>query len=213
MTRFCVISRDYEYHVPREHNPNEVSSTSIRRGLASLGNQTFQDFNVVICHDGPKEKTYEQEGIDFKELGIEPHIINTPTHYANYGHESADFAMRYAYENNLGDYYIQHNIDNEFFPEAFELISNAIDTYNRDVIIFEIYHWKIHHEDAMSIPFTGLPPILHSIDSMQLVAHRSIWKDLGFWNSKAFDSDGIHYEDICKKHSYHHIPIVLGHNF
>jgi len=213
VTRFCVISRDYEHHVPREHNPDKVSSTSIRRGLASLGNQTFQDFNVVICHDGPKEKTYEQEGIDFKELGIEPHIINTEERFGVWGHNSADLAMRYAYENNLGDYYIHHNIDNEFFPEAFQMISDAIKTYNRDVIIFGIYHWKIYKDTAMDINFTGLPPERCHIDSMQLVAHKNIWKEIGFWNSKEKESDGILYEDICKRFSYHHIPIVLGHNF
>jgi hypothetical protein len=213
VTRFCVISRDYEHHVPREHNPDEVSSTSIHRGLESLSNQTFKDFNVVICHDGPKKKTYKQDKVDFNKLGLTPHLINTKERFGVWGHNSADLAMRYAYENNLGDYYIHHNIDNEFFPEAFQLINNAIETYNRNVIIFEIYHWKIYGKEAMDTPWTGLPPVRQSIDSMQLVAHKDIWKEIGFWNSKEKESDGILYEDICRRFSYHHIPIVLGHNF
>ena len=213
MTRFCVISRDYEHHVPREHNPDKVSSTSIHRGLDSLSNQTFKDFNVVICHDGPKKKTYKQDKVDFNKLGLEPHLINTTERFGVWGHHSADLAMRYAYDNDLGDYYIHHNIDNEFFPEAFQLINNAIETYNRDVIIFEIYHWKIYGKEAMDTPWTGLPPVRQSIDSMQLVAHKDIWKEIGFWNSKEKESDGILYEEICKRFSYHHIPIVLGHNF
>lgn len=223
MTRFCVISKDYEYHVPREHNSNEITSTSIRRGLASLGNQTFKDFNVVICHDGPKEKTYEEEGIDFKELGIEPYIINTPEHHGVWGHTSSDYAMRYAYENNLGDYYIQHNIDNEFLPEAFQIISDAIDEFEKNIIIFQIYHWKIWPLSqpiyAMDSPWTGNPPIRGGtaagggIDAMQLVAHKDIWKEVGFWYSTKEEADGIIYEDMCKRFSYQHIPIVLGHNF
>jgi hypothetical protein len=213
VTRFCVISRDYEHHVPREHNPDKVFSTSIHRGLESLSNQTFKDFNVVICHDGPKEKTYKQDKVDFKKLGLSPHLINTTERFGVWGHHSADLAMRYAYENDLGDYYIHHNIDNEFFPEAFQLINNAIETYNRNVIIFEIYHWKIYGKEAMDTPWTGLPPVRQSIDSMQLVAHKDIWKEIGFWNSKEKESDGILYEEICKRFLYHHIPIVLGHNF
>ena len=224
MTRLCVISRDYEHHVPREHNPDDISSSSIHRGLASLGNQTFKDFNVVICHDGPKEKTYEEEeGIDFKELGLEPHLINTPKHYGLFGHPSADLAMRYAYENNLGDYFIQHNIDNEFFPEAFQTISDFLDNSQEDIVIFQIYHWKIYpltqNIKAMENPWTGIPPIRGGtaagggIDAMQLVAHKDIWKEVGFWYSNEEESDGIIYEDMCKRFSYSHIPIVLGHNF
>lgn len=213
MTRLCVISRDYEHHVPREHNPNDISSTSIRRGLASLSNQTFKDFNVVICHDGPKEKTYEEEGIDFKELGLEPHLINTPGHCGMYGHPSGDLAMRYAYENNLGDYYIQHNIDNEFFPDAFQIISNALDEFQEDIIIFGIHHWKMFGIETPNKSLMGNPPIIYNIDCMQLVAHKDIWKSVGFWHSTRYEADGIIYQDMCKRFSYRNIPLVLGHNF
>lgn len=217
MTRFCVISRDYEHHVPREHNPDDITSTSIRRGLASLGNQTFQDFNVVICHDGPKQKTYEQEGIDFEELGIQPYQLFTPKHQGLWGHPSADYAMRFAYEHNLGDYYIQHNIDNEFFPEAFEKIDKALNKIKEDILIFQIYHWKIYpltqDIDAMENPWIGIPPVRQYIDSMQLVAHKDIWKSVGFWHSNEEESDGIIYEDMCKRFPYRYLPLTLGHNF
>ena len=220
MTRFCVISRDYEHHVPREHNPNDVSSTSIRRGLASLGSQTFKDFNVIICHDGPKEKTYEQEGIYFEEFGIQPYVLHTPRHYGLFDHPSADYAMRFAYEYDLGDYFIQHNIDNEFFPEAFERINNALNNMDENeegIVIFQIYHWKVYplnqEKYAMDNPWLGFPPVRQGIDAMQLVAHRNIWKEVGFWHSNEEEADGIIYEDMCKKFAYRYIPIVLGHNF
>ena len=217
MTRFCVISRDYEHHVPREHNPEDVTSTSIHRGLASLGNQTFKDFNVLICHDGPKEKTYEQEGIYFEKLGIQPYVLHTSKRNGVWGHASADYAMRFAYEHNLGDYYIQHNIDNEFFPEAFQKINNALNRMEEKIVIFQIYHWKIYpptqHLKAVDNPLTGLPPRRQHIDAMQLVAHKDIWREVGFWHSTEEEADGIIYEDMCKRFPYRYMPIVLGQNF
>jgi hypothetical protein len=213
MARLCVISRDYEHHVPRDHNPNDISSTSIHRGLASLSNQTFKDFNVVICHDGPKEKTYEEEGIDFKKLGLEPHIINTPEHNGLYGHVSADYAMRYAYKKNLGDYYIQFNIDNEFFPEAFQIISDSLNDCKEDILIFPIHHWKLFGNKAPRTHLIGVPPVVNNIDCMQLVAHKDIWKEVGFWHSRKYEADGIIYSDMCKKFPYYSIQKPLGHNF
>ena len=217
MARFCVISRDYEHHVPRHHNPDDITSTSIRRGLASLGNQTFKDFNVIICHDGPKEKTYEQEGIDFQEIGIQPYRLFTPKHQGLFGHPSADYAMRFAYEHDLGDYFIQHNIDNEFIPEAFQIINDVLNNVKTDILIFQIYHWKIYpltqHIKALENPWKGIPPVRQRIDAMQLVAHKDIWKDVGFWYSTEEEADGIIYEDMCKKFPYTHLPLTLGHNF
>jgi hypothetical protein len=55
--RFSIIAVDYEKHVPR---------AGMVRGLESLAKQTFKDFELVICHDGPKETPYEDE-IDFKD--------------------------------------------------------------------------------------------------------------------------------------------------
>jgi hypothetical protein len=211
MKKFCVLARDYEFHVPRSHNIDDVRSSSIIRGLQSLSNQTFKDFDLVICHDGPKEKTYLEEGIDFKSMGLDPIIINTDERMQNYGHYSADAAMRYAYENNLGEYYIQFNIDNEFFPNAFEILNDEINKHDEGVFIFPVHHWKI--PGAEGLEFRGIPVVVGNVDAMQVVAHRDIWKEINFWHSDHEWADGIIYEEMFNKYGWVEIPTCLGHNF
>jgi len=207
--RFCVIAVDYEYHVPRQHDSDIINSTSIHRGLKSLKDQTFKDFNVVICHDGPKDKSYYDEGIDLEALGISGMLINTPERNADWGHSSRDLAMRTAYENDLGEYYIQFNIDNEFFPNAFHTLDSILKEIEEKVVTFGVHHWKALGGNVL----TGSVARLNSIDAMQLVAHKDVWRDMNFWYDKSFASDGIIYEEMCKKNKWKNIPVSLGHNF
>lgn len=217
MKRFTVIAVDYEYHVPRSHNPVESyefhayhsNSTSIHRGLKSLAEQTFKDFNLIICHDGPKDVEYIDEGIDLNAMGLSSTLINTPVRNKNWGHSSRDYAMKNAYENNLGEYYIQFNIDNEFFPNAFEEINRAIEENDEKVFTFPVHHWKARGGEILP----GSRPEVGYIDAMQLVAHRDVWKDINFWHNKDQLSDGILYEEICSKNKWRHIPVCMGHNF
>lgn len=204
MKKFCFISVDYENHVPRgEQTP------SIHNGLQSIAAQTFKDFNLIICHDGPKERTYEEEGINFKTLGLEPIILNTPERMNDWGHSSRDFAMKYAYENNLGEYYIQHNIDNVFY-------SHALETLNKDISenpAFNIFIFNIIHMKLGGSVLRGIPPAHCQIDAMQMVAHKDIWRDSGFWYNKENSSDGMIYQDICSKNIWLEVPVVLGINY
>jgi len=204
MKKFCIIAVDYEHHVPRGKQ-----KPSIQNGLKSLALQTFQDFNLIICHDGPKEKTYEEEGIIFDEIGINPIVLNTPKRYANWGHSSRDTAMRYAYENNLGEYYIQFNIDNLLNKNALKEINDAITESGNPIVIFSIYHHK--HNNGVFL--SGIPPVRFKIDALQMVAHKEVWKENDFWHDKREQSDGFMYQEICKQYEYTHIPKILGENF
>ena len=85
--KFGIIAVDYENHVPRQ---------GMIDGLQSIANQTYKNFDIVICHDGPKAKPYSEE-IDFAGMGLSPHIINTPNWMGEWGHYSRDLALTYAY--------------------------------------------------------------------------------------------------------------------
>ena len=198
--KFGIIAVDYEHHVPR---------SGMIEGLKTITNQTYQNFDIVICHDGPKSYDYSEEA-GFNELGITPHIINTPEWMGEWGHYSRDYAMRYAYENMPDcDYYIQFNIDNQFEPHAFETIKNKIEDTESGIIIFTVRHYKA----AGGQPFRGIPPVNCNIDVMQLVAHKDIWADTGFWYRYEGTSDGFIYEKMCSENSWVNIEECLGDNF
>ena len=193
--KFSVIAVDYEHHVPRD---------GFRNGIKSLADQTFKDFELIICHDGPKTTPYEEE-INFEELGLNPIIINTPEHMHHWGHFSRDMAMRQA----SGQYFVQFNIDNVFYPDAFEKISNKLDESEEDIVIFQVRHFKAFGGN----PFRGIPPVINNIDCMQLVASRKIWEDINFWYRYEGESDGLIYQDMCSRYPWVELPECLGDNY
>ena len=198
--KFGIIAVDYENHVPRG---------GMIEGLKTIINQTYQNFEIVICHDGPKSYPYDQEA-GFYELNIKPHIINTPEWKGEWGHYSRDYAMRYAYENMPDcDYYIQFNIDNQFEPHAFETIKNKIEETKSDIIIFTVRHYKAFGGN----PFRGIPPVLCNIDVMQLVAHKDLWAKYDFWYRYEGTSDGFIYQRMCEENIWVNIEECLGDNF
>ena len=198
--KFGIIAVDYEHHVPR---------SGMIEGLKSIANQTYKNFEIVICHDGPKELPYDQEE-GFNELNISPHILNLDHWRGNYGHHSRDFAMRYAYEDLPDcDYYIQFNIDNKFELHAFQTIADKIKETKSDIIIFTVRHYKA----ANGQPFRGIPPVLCNIDCMQLVAHKDLWAKYDFWYRKEFTSDGHIYQRMCEENSWVNIEECLGDNY
>ena len=195
MPRFSIIAVDYEGHVPRY---------GMYQGLKSLAEQTFKDFELIICHDGPRENQ-EEYGRVLQELGLSAKIINTPKRMNDWGHSSRDYAMRRA----DGEYFIQFNIDNLFYPDALEKINKKLDEVNEQIVIFQVRH----HKAAGGAVFTGIPPKHCFIDAMQLVAHRKIWENIGYWYNKEGTSDGLIYEDMCNRYPWAELPECLGDNF
>jgi glycosyltransferase involved in cell wall biosynthesis len=195
MPKFSIIAVDYEFHVPRP---------GMQAGLQSIADQTFKDFELIIIHDGPKEVSYEQE-FDLSKFPSPPIILNTPERMNDWGHSSRDYGMQRA----NGDYFIQFNIDNKFEPDAFEKINNEIELTSSSIVIFAVRHYKA----AGGAVFSGLPPLNCHIDAMQLVAHKNVWENVGYWYNKHGTADGIIYEDMCKRYPYTHIPECLGDNY
>ena len=195
MSKFSIIAVDYEHHVPRD---------GMYKGLKSLAEQTFKDFELIICHDGPKDDPYEYDPI-LEELGLQAVIINTAERHNDWGHSSRDYAMKRA----TGEYFIQFNIDNIFYPNAFERIAQKLDEVPEDIVIFQVRHFKA----AGGTVFRGIPPRHCFIDAMQLVASRDIWKAVGYWHRKEGTSDGLIYEDMCERFPWAELPECLGDNF
>ena len=122
----------------------------------------------------------------------------------DWGHSGRDLGMRHA----NGEYFLQFNIDNKLFPHCLETISEHIDMYHSQVVIFAANHHKEHR-----FPFFGVPPRHCQIDAIQLVAHRDVWENVGYWYDKRDTSDGIIYEDIGNRFEYTQITETLAENY
>ena len=195
MPKFSIIAVDYEHHVNRE---------GMRQGLKTLANQSFKDYELIVIHDGPKNIPYDEE-FDFN---VFPSVkfLNNPERIGDWGHTGRDLGMK----NATGDYFFHFNIDNNLYPFCLQRISEEIDKTNSLVVIFSIIHYKAAGGNNK---FTGLPPIHCMIDAMQLVAHKSVWENVGYWYTKEVTSDGMIYEKICKENSWVHIDEILAENY
>jgi len=208
MPKFSILSTDYDKHVPRD---------KMKQGLKTISMQTFKDFELIICHDGLKEKTYEEEGIDFEKLGLNPIIINTDKRNNDWGHTSRDKMLRMA----KGDWILHFNIDNILYPRCLEKVSEKIDDSAKKLeasekdpekfsVIFYIKHWKIYGDGRI---FKGIPPKLMNTDLLQMISSRNIWEEIGYWYNKVERSDGVIYEKIGADYPWVVVPEILGENF
>lgn len=195
MKKFSIIAVDYEHHVNR---------IGMRQGLSSLAAQSFKDYELIVVHDGPKNIPYEDE-FDFS-LFPSVRFMNNPVRIGDWGHTGRDLGMR----NAEGEYFFHFNIDNLLYMNCLQTISDKIDETNSPVVIYTIKHYKAN---GGLEPFTGLPPIHCHIDAMQLVARKDVWENVGYWYTREGTSDGIIYEEICKRYPYVHINEVLAENY
>jgi len=201
MPRFSIVATDYESYVPRDR---------MLEGLKSLSNQSFQDFELLIVHDGPKttsENEYK-DGIEkFKYFETDKHygIYGTEEFYAGYGwgHHSRDLGIK----NACGKYIINFNIDNILYPHALETIDKKLNETGADILVFACTHEKFDIKY-----FSGIPPVMGKVDMLQCVISKRAWDSIGGWYRYDHSADGFIMQELVEKYGYVHIPEVLGDN-
>lgn len=199
MPKFTIIATDAENHVPRDR---------MKQGIRSILGQTFDDYELLIIHDGPRSKEFELD------LPGNARLIETDKFYGIYGleefyagfgwgHHSRDLGIKEA----KGDYILHFNIDNILYPHALQTISDKIDKTSADVVIYACTHekFKVNY-------FSGIPPVMGKIDLLQCVASKRAWESIGGWHRYDHSADGFLFEEIISKYGYVHIPEVLGEN-
>jgi hypothetical protein len=201
MPKFSIVATDYEPYVPRDR---------MIEGLKSLSNQTFQDFELIIVHDGPKPTSSDEysSGIEkYHYLETDKHygIYGTEEFYAGYGwgHHSRDLGIRAA----VGEYVINFNIDNVLYPNALEKISNKLSETNADVLVFACTHEKFNIKY-----FSGVPPVMGKVDMLQCVVSKKAWDSIGGWYRYDHSADGYLMQELVQRYGYVNIPEVIGDN-
>jgi len=199
MPKFSIIATDAENHVPRE---------KMKQGVRSILDQTYEDYELLIIHDGPREKPFEldlPENARLLETEQFYGIYGLDEFYAGFGwgHHSRDMGIKVA----EGEYILHFNIDNILYPHALQTISDKIDNTKADVVIYACTHEKFDIKY-----FSGIPPVMGKVDLLQCVASKKAWDSIGGWHRYDHSSDGFLFEEIIARYGYVHIPEVLGEN-
>jgi len=192
--KFSIISTDYENWVPRGE---------VQRGIDSVRNQSYDDFEWIILHDGPKTIPYDRE-FDFSILKKPPITIETPEKQGCWGLYGRDHVMKHVAK---GEFFVQFNINNILYPNFLETLAKNIDEKSCRILIFAIMHNKFNP------PFFPGHPSVCSIDMLQLVAHRSIWEQVGYFFDKSNMADGVVYSKMCANNTWCRIEECLGEQF
>ncbi|MGH7178638.1 MAG: glycosyltransferase [Tepidisphaeraceae bacterium] len=213
MPLFSIIVVHYQGTIPHD---------TFLRGIGSLQNQTFKDFEILCYHDGPLLNGSVQFPVP---------VTCTAVRFNDWGHSLRDQGIREA----TGDYIVHFNADNVLYPQALETIAAEIARPPRifyetsklpadtnDIIIFpitmrgyqEFRNMRVCIRDAdFYILLTGIPPIRSHIDCLQLVMKRELWVKEGGWRVKIFDGDSIMYEAFCEKYGYRNVGPVLADHY
>lgn len=109
---FTVIVTDYEHSVPREF---------FRRKMASLAAQTCNDFEVLVYHDGPKSRSYEED-LAGGPMHPATQFLVTPERIGDWGHTARDLGIRAA----RGRWIIHTNADNVFYPSLIAVLKAVV---------------------------------------------------------------------------------------
>ena len=200
------------------HYQGTVPHATFVRGIESIRQQTFRDFELLVYHDGPL--------LD-PAVPMPVPVRCTPTRHNDFGHSLRDRGIREA----TGDYIVHTNADNLFYPHALDQIAREIRrpprTYrssvpmgdNPEVVIYPIamfgflringYICQTKTDDYYTI-LTGSPPFLGNVDCMQLVMRRDLWLAEGGWAEKHPESDGRMYQRFAQKYGYRTVGPVCG---
>jgi glycosyltransferase involved in cell wall biosynthesis len=214
------------YSVVVPHYDGSVHDDFLLRGLQSLAAQSYQNFEILLYHDGPLSRPLP----DLTHFGFGRRLRTrvTEQRHNDWGHSLRDIGIREA----QGDYIVHFNPDNVLYPNALRVIEHCSRapvrpghspemTENPDVLIFAILMRGMSYTGRGSLYrnsnwtdtgliYTGMPAAVGLIDCLQLVATKTIWEGIGGWYDKSPESDGRIYSSLVATHGARYVPVVLG---
>jgi hypothetical protein len=186
------------------------------RFIESLKAQTFKDFELILMHDGARVDILD---IDFGTLDVK---MEESLFRARVG---GDNLRTPGMKKATGLYILNNNIDNFYYPNALQDLYNFI-TSNQspDVVIAKVkmmgmkdnggyFSYDNPRDYSKHHILTGYPPIICKIDIMNLTARKEVFEATNYWYDDGNVSDGVVYENICKKYKYLYCDTVLGEHY
>lgn len=202
------------------HYDQSISDELFSRGIKCLVDQTNQDFEVLIYHDGPTSRPIPKI---YEQLGDRATLEITKSRENNWGHGNRDKGIK----KSKGDYLLHFNPDNTLYPFALaELLKESEKPYNlvptaNGIIVFPILMmgmqgngklvWRdVENAEKNYMIFTGYPSIKYNIDAMQLVMTGNLWDKYGGWYDKSKESDGNMYPRFVFENGARYCSKILG---
>lgn len=185
------------------HYQGTQTDEELDRCVQSVRQQDQSLYELLLYHDGPLLRTCQ-------------YLVNkTRWRHNDWGHSLRDMGMKRA----KGEYIIHLNADNILYPDVLEKLADVIEASGHEpVYILELVMngGKIQGgkmiRDGTKGAVAILPgiPRVGSIDAMQLVMRRELWKKYGYWYNKSISSDGTMYERFCKDHQPVFVKLLMG---
>lgn len=176
------------------------------RCIESIGQQNPHLYELLVIHDGPFLRDVKYP------------VKATMVRHNDWGHSLRTEGMKDA----TGDYIIHLNADNILYPEVLNDLAPTVMERKDPVYILGLVMngTRLLEEDGKrklmrtgdgeeSVILPGIPKA-GSIDAMQLIMKRSLWKKYGWWYDTSENSDGIMYERFCKEHPPIFVKLLLG---
>lgn len=192
---FSIIVIDHE----------SIDRDAATRGILSLAEQTFKDFEIILVHDGPPDDSddWRSWAANLPPTTVVVSAYATGHHHGAYGVHSITLGMLAA----RGDWFVIFNVENELVPGALNRLAfEAKKNSEVEAMIFGIYHEKLGYY------LPGVPAVEGRIDRLQLVGRADMWKEMGWWSDVRDNSDGYLYEEITQTYEWIQIPDCLGLN-
>ena len=206
------------------HYDGAISDETFVEGMQSIASSNFDDYEVLIYHDGPTSRPIP----DLNQFGFKYKYRETNKRYNDWGHSLRDLGIKEA----SGEYIIHFNPDNLLDLEAMGSIKKSIilsclahkslvgapEYFNVCVspILMEgvvrLFNGALQrtHRTKDLLIMDGVPPIKLNIDCMQVVASKIAWLSIGGWHNKSETSDGDLIEQLVKKYGYCYCPQIIG---
>ncbi len=180
-----------------------------QRFTQSLLQQTFGDFEALICHDGPL----------LYKVNSPYDIICTAARRNRWGHNLRQIGLNRA----QGKYILHTNADNVYNPDALRNIYDTIRETSAPIVITRVEMMGLNRGNgklwydkprdySISTILSGNPPVLNNIDLMQAVIAKNIWDSYG-WCNCTQQADGIIYSKICFENPYCCTDILIGRHY
>ena len=176
------------------HYQGTIRHEKFLRGIGSILDQTFQDFEILCYHDGPLLDPH---------LDFPIQIFPTLKRYNDWGHSLRDIGIHEA----KGEYILHFNPDNLLYPYALEQLSKG----GKDILIFPVIMYGMerngdlvfqhkNRDDKTKMVLSGNPIVYGNIDCMQFVMKREKWMECGGWFDKRGNSDGFMYPFFAERY-------------